>query len=333
MAVRIDGYFDRNFGDDYMIKTVLEHFPGVDFVINDTMGLSEMLKGLENVKISDEETEKTLRVIGSGFMVNSPEAFITELLWLIKGKKEPEWCIGCNIEPFKNSLFEWVIRKKLEKYELITARDKKSYEWLKKNCKKARVEYFPDIVFAADIKKPSRKGDKLGIALMHRLGDKEDNAYYSAMAEIADHWVEATGQKVILFAFDSGMEDDVFACDCVKKMMKHPEMAEYAIHREGGEIIAGYTQCKKIIGARLHSVVLAIKMGISVYPIIYRSKTKNLLEDIKYPLKGCSIDNIDISEICGFMENESLGFDVNEKYISTSFGHVNTLKEAIKKGS
>ena len=332
MAVRIDGYFDRNFGDDYMIKTTLEHLPEVKFVIGDTKGVSQMLRRLDNVKISDEETEKTLRVIGSGFMVNSPEAFITELLWLIKGKKEPEWCIGCNIEPFKNPLFEWVIRKKLEKYELITARDKKSYEWLQKNCKKARVEYFPDILFSME-GLPRATGNKLGISLIHRSGDEENCTYYRAMAEIADHWVEATGQKVILFAFDSGMEDDVFACDCVKKMMKHPQMAEYSIHREGGEIIEGYTQCRKIIGARFHSIVLAIKMGIDVYPIIYRNKTKNLLEDIGYPIKGSPIDSINASECFCFLENESLDFDINEKYISTSYGHIRTLKEAIEKGS
>lgn len=327
MAVRIDGYFDRNFGDDYMIKTVLEHFPEVAFVINDTMGLSEMLRGLENVKISDEETEKTLRVIGSGFMVNSPEAFITELLWLIKGKKEPGWCIGCSLEPFKNFLFEWVIRKKLEKYELITARDKKSYEWLKKNCKRARVEYFPDIVFAADIKEPSKKGDGLGISVMNLGFEEKYESYYASLAKVADYYIETTGKDVLLLAFDAGEENDKVACSHVKSLMRNKE-AQIIVHGSENEIINAYSECGRIIGTRFHSAVLALKMGIDLYPVIYRHKMSGLLSDIGFWGKSSPVEKPDLEGMKEFLR-EGCGYTLPDEYANKAKGHFDVLKELL----
>lgn len=327
MAVRIDGYFDRNFGDDYMIKTVPEHFPEVDFVINDTIGLSEMLRGIENVRISDEETEKTLRIIGSGFMINSPEAFITELLWLIKGKKEPEWCIGCNIEPFKNCLYQWAIKKKLEKYNLITCRDKKSYEWLKKNCKKARVEYFPDIVFAADIKKPLVKGEKLGISVMNLGFGGKYEGYYAALAEVADYYTETFKKGVYLFAFDAGRENDCEACRYVAELMKN-KTAQIICHGEENEIINAYSECGRIIGTRFHSAVLALKMGIDLYPVIYRHKMSQLLSDIGFWGKRCHVEKPDLKGMKEFL-HEGCGYALPDEYADKAKGHFDALKELL----
>jgi polysaccharide pyruvyl transferase WcaK-like protein len=327
MAVRIDGYFDRNFGDDYMIKTVTEHFAGVRFVIKDTEGVPEMLRRLDNVIISDEETEKKLRVIGSGFMINSPGAFITELVWLLKGRKEPGWCIGCNIEPFNNFISGWIIKKKLQKYSLITTRDKKSYEWLKKNCKKVWVEYFPDIVFAADIKKPSQKGDKLGISVMN-LGFREKyESYYNSLAQAADYYIETTGKGVLLLAFDSGKENDMEACSYVQSLMKRKE-AQIVVHGSENEIINAYSECGKIIGTRFHSAVLALKMGIDLYPVIYRHKMSNLLADIGFGGKRSSVEKPDLKGMKDFLE-EGYGYTLPVEYADKAKGHFDILKELL----
>lgn len=326
MAIRIDGYFDHNFGDDYMIKTVVEHFPNVDFVVNGNDGLSGMIEQLASVRISDEKTEKTLHITGSGFMINSFRAFVTELVWLIKGKQEPDWCIGCSIEPFKNKLYELVIRKKLEKYKLISCRDKYSYEWLKKNCKKVQIEYFPDILFAADIKKTDNKGEKLGVSVMNLGFDKHYESYYKALAEAADYYIDNTGKGVLLLAFDAGRENDNEACEYVRSLMKNKAVT-IVVHGSENEIINAYSQCCKIIGTRFHSAVLALKMELGLYGIIYRHKMQALLDDIDFDGGRCFVSDMDIEGMKKFLCDKGEGYVPKEEYIKKAKGHIEILKK------
>ncbi len=324
--LRLRGYFDYNFGDDYMMKIIIDSLPEIEFIIDENEKLPKLLKSCENVTVTDAESMKlpSLWVTGSGFMINNNKALLYEIVWLIKRKNQGDYCLGCNIEPLDTKLKRWLIVHRLNKFKLLVCRDTKSYRWLCSNVKKPVIKQLPDIVLSLK-GLPEATGDKLGIALMHRAGDAEDCNYYRSMAQLADYWVETTGKDVILLAFDSGMEDDVFACDCVRKLMKHKDKVTYAVHREGGEIIDAYTKCKKIVGARFHSIVLAIKMGIDVYPVAYREKVGNLIDDLTYPVKGCAIDSINADEIKEFFLHK-----VEYIYSEKDFKYAEYLKDAIK---
>ena len=93
--------------------------------------------------------------------------------------------------------------------------------------------------------------------------------YYCKMAQIADYWIETTGKRALLLAFDIGTENDVAVCEKVKSLMTHKDMADIVKHGKNGEIQRAYSVCRKIIGARFHSAVLSLKMNIDFYPIIY----------------------------------------------------------------
>ena len=330
MTIRIEGYFDRNFGDDYMIKAVADAMGDVSFYVKGADQISNVIYKCENIQVVNQISQNTgvLKVIGSGFMINSKVAFMVELVRFLQRKRDADYCINCNIEPFKSKLHEKLMAHKLNKYFFITCRDKKSYEWLKKHTKKPEIHFFPDILFSMDVTK--KKGDKLGLALMHRQGDGYECEYYKKMAEIADWWIETTGQNVILMAFDTGKENDVYACDCVKKLMKHQECTELVLHGEGGEIIEAFGKCGKIIGTRFHSVVLALKMGIDVYPIIFRDKTKNLLEDINYPVKGSDISNINEDEIKEFLLKDKTGYSLPSDYEKKAKCHTEAFRKFLK---
>ncbi len=328
--LRLKGYFDYNFGDDYMMKVIIESLPEIEFVIDENEKIPKLLTECENVTVTNTENIKLpdLWVTGSGFMINNNKALLYELVWLLKKKNQGDFCLGCNIEPLNTKLKKLLIVNRLNKFKLLVCRDTKSYKWLCENVKKPVIKQLPDIVlFLKGL--PKATGNKLGISLMHRQGDEADCEYYRSMAQLADYWVDSTGKDVILFAFDSGMEDDVFACDCVKRLMKHKDRVTYAVHREGGEIISAYTQCKKIVGARFHSIVLAIKMGIDVYPVIYRQKVKNLIDDLTYPVKGCAIDSIDAEDIKKFFLHD-VKYVYDENKSDSSFKYAEYLKEAIK---
>lgn len=329
--IHLSGYFDRNFGDDMMMKLVVRSLPEITFLVADTADtpiLSEPNVARAEYKVCRRFPK--LIVTGSGFMINTKAAFKAELQHFLKGHHPGDYCLGCNIEPLDSPLKRFLIRKKLNKFKLITCRDQASYHWLCHNVRKPQIHCLPDLLFSIPdewlpaVKEPG----KLGISMMHRVGDSKDCAYYRAMADAADQWVRETGNGVILMAFDTGKEDDLFACRAVQALMQFPEKVQIVTHWDGTEIPAAFAQCKKIIGARFHCMVLALRMGIPFFPVIFREKMRNLILDLHYPVSGCEIDCIDHQAVSEFLQEKQPEFILWENN-SAAKEHALLLKAAI----
>lgn len=336
LTIQLSGYFDNNFGDDYMMKIIANSLPEINFVVDGNENVNSVLYEEPNVSIQKNIPKlkyPKLVVTGCGFMINSKAALCTELVHLLKGETPGDYCLGCNIEPLDSFIKKWLIIRKLNKFRLIVCRDKKSLSWLCKYVRKPQKEYLADILFEIPNEwLPDKKNDNnLGISLMHREGDTEDCKYYKDMASIADFWIENNDKGVILMAFDSGNENDVYSCECVKKLMKHPERAEIVAHKNGGEIFEAYSKCSKIVGARFHSVVLGMKMCIPVFPLIFREKTRNLIADTNYPQKGSCIDWIYVDKIKKFLQDntEEIKIDAGDQKTSNVYSKV--LREVLDK--
>ena len=330
------GYFDHNFGDDYMQRTAAYYMSEYETYIDaeDYGNASLMLLKEPNVNIKrDNEPKKhtKLLVTGSGFMINSFKALKCELVWFLKSKHIADFCIGCNIEPFSNKFSEWLVAQKLKKFKYIICRDKKSLAWVRKKCPGTKSEYMPDILFAMPKEWLPEKssGDKLGIALI-KFND-DGGEYYRKMAQTADYWIETTGKGVILFAFDVGSEDDISVCEEVRRLIKHKDMTEVVMHGEKGEIPKAFSECGKIVGARFHSAVLSMKMNIDFYPVIYRQKTRNLISDISYPIKGSDINSVDLEDIKKFLDTEKVDFKLDKSYEIKVRNGFETLKSKLEK--
>lgn len=317
MELELCGYFDHNFGDDYMQKITAHYMPEYNFYVDARNSLSRLLLDEKNVSLINSEQKKTLPkllVTGSGFMVNSRAALRCELVWFFKRKRIADYCIGCNIEPFQSRLAEWLVIHKLRKFKCIICRDKNSFLWLQKKCPNTMVSYMPDILFGMPKGWLPEKsdGDKLGISLIRCAGNY--GSYCLQMAQAADYWIKNTGKGVILLAFDVGSEDDISACEKVKSLITHKDAVEIVKHGVNGEIPNAFSKCRKVIGARFHSAVLSLKMNIDFYPITDRQKMRNLLSDIAYPIAGCDIRSVDIGKIQNFLISEPLRFKPCKHY-------------------
>ena len=331
-CIHLTGYFDRNFGDDMMMKLVVRSLPEITFLVHET-GDTPLLSE-RNVEQRDHETcarFPKLVVTGSGFMINTTAAFQTELRRFLKGDHPGDYCLGCSMEPLNSPLKRFLISRKLNKFQLITCRDRASCRWLLENTRKPDIYCLPDILFSIPNEWLSkvRIPNKLGISMLHRAGDREDCKYYRAMAKIADEWILKTGKDVLLMAFDTGKEDDLFACRAVRALMQFPDRTEIVAHTDGTEILTAFACCEKIIGARFHSMVLALRMGIPFFPVIYREKTRNLICDLRYPVLGCAIDKIDHPAVSAFMNEKDNEFLLQEDYYSAANKHIQLLKAAI----
>ena len=330
--MHLAGYFDMNFGDDMMMKLVVNSLPDITFAVEDTVE-TPILREINVVQKSREDCARLpkLVVTGCGFMLNNKQAVRAELLDFLKGRHPGDYCLGCNMEPLDTPLKQFLIRKKLNCFKLITCRDQVSYRWLCDKTQRPAVHYAPDILFSIPEQwlPEAKNPEKLGISLMHRAGDAEDCAYYRAMAEAADKWIRETGKGVILMAFDAGKEDDLFACNAVKALMQYPNKAEIVSHRDCTEIPAAFAQCEKIIAARFHGIVLALRMGIPLYPLIFREKARNLLNDIAYPFPVSTLDRIDKASLQAFLEKPQMAYSLNQDIYEAAKEHAQLLAQAL----
>ena len=331
-CVHLTGYFDRNFGDDMMMKLVVHSLPEITFLVEDTVDTPL----LTEPNVVQKNREVCLRfpklvVTGSGFMINTRAALKTELLWFLKGHHPGDYCLGCNMEPLNSPIKRFLISRKLNKFKLITCRDQASYRWLRQNTRKPEIHYLPDILFSLPEEWLPRSDNPkmLGISLMHRQGDQEDCPYYREMAEAADEWIRKTGKGVLLMAFDTGKEDDLFACRAVQALMQFPDRTEIVTHTDGTEILAAFARCEKIIGARFHSMVLALRMGIPVYPLIFREKVRSLLKDIQYPFPACDLDAIDNASLFEYIGSDQTPYPLEQDIHMRAGEHVQLLKQRL----
>ena len=130
-------------------------------------------------------------------------------------------------------------------------------------------------------------------------------------------------------AFDTGKEDDLFACRAVQALMQYPDRTEIAAHRDGTEIPAAFARCEKIIGARFHSMVLALRMGIPFFPIIFREKMRNVICDLNDPVSGCEIDRIDHQTVSAFLHEKQNRRLLQPEFLSAANSHTRLLEAAI----
>ena len=83
--IHLSCYFDRNFGDDMMMKLVVRSLPEITFLVADTADtpiLSEPNVARAEYKVCRRFPK--LIVTGSGFMINTRASFKTELLRFLR---------------------------------------------------------------------------------------------------------------------------------------------------------------------------------------------------------------------------------------------------------
>ena len=79
--MHLAGYFDMNFGDDMMMKLVVNSLPDITFAVEDTVE-TPILRERNVVQKSREDCAQLPKLIvtGSGFMINNQQALKAELL-------------------------------------------------------------------------------------------------------------------------------------------------------------------------------------------------------------------------------------------------------------
>lgn len=322
MKILLDGYFDKNLGDDLMLELAAENLSEHEIYMN-----TPYLRHTDEEKpYKMTDIDIKLKVIGSGFLLRNYTSMIYRIKEMIQDRGDYlKAVLSCNISQYPNFLAEYVIKRQLSEFDFVTVRDTYSYEYIKKKLPQLKCEYYPDIVFSIpnDRIKNCKNEGALGISAYNSYGQTPDEVNLK-FAEMADKFIEKTGRKVLLFALNTGLENDIKAAKSIKNMMKnsvHTEIIAY----DG--ILDNIKRCSKMIGIRLHSVVLAMCAGVPVIPVAYSDKTLHMLNDLNFNGKIFEWKNIDfnlLGELC-MAETEKFALDDNIRKEASK--HIKAFKE------
>mgnify|MGYP000031231233 CR=1 FL=1 len=345
MNILLSAYYDRNFGDDMMVRLAARALAEHELFLNERR--EEFLTpfaGEDNLRLLSEcgqaQIAGELRVTGSYFMMRYKQRMkhmIGRAYKEWKGKRGLQFksIIGCSVGPFVDQTAERISMIDISAYDLITVRDRYSYEFIKKNVKSANVSYYPDIVFSTpESWLPPRSGEELlGVVVHNNVVETGNNyAFAQKLAQMCDEYIARTGKKVLLFVFDIGIEYDVLCACNVKALSKYPHMYEFMLHEDNGDtVIKNFARCKTIVSARLHGIILALRMGIPVLPVLYSDKARHMLDDLGFSGKRYTVGAFVDAPVEELYESltHTKAFELPENLISDAGMHFTAFKRQL----
>lgn len=301
MKVMIDGYFYKNAGDDLFLKTILDNFNKQDMEIY-VVGNDENLDYFNrNYKVKTVDLKKAILLaplidvyvnVGGSIFIEKKgwwKLFMKRLYFFgfQKVKSKPGYIIGANFGPYKSQFFLKLYKIFIEIFVTkMTVRDQHSLKILNSN----KIEIFEDLVlsldnFDAKNRVFKEKDNVMGYSLVNPSIKSE------AKLNIKDFETDITNKikndlkqnKIVkLFSFCEG-EGDVEFINKLMLNFTEEELKNIKVVLYNGNLEAFLKEFREInllIGARFHSIILAINYGIPFIPIVYSDKTLNYLNGI-----------------------------------------------------
>ncbi len=318
MKILLNGYFDCNFGDDLMMRLAYNALPEHEIYVKKNKYTPDYAHEFTDTT----EADVSLTVTGSGFLLYGYKSALYRINEIRKDKLQCKRVVlNANISPFPNKFAERVILKQLSRLDFITVRDKYSYNYIKKHLPNLQCEYYPDIAFSMpeDMISDVSCENALGIAAY-----KSD--YSGLFSRLCDEYAERTGNKILIFALDTGKENDLTAAEEIKKGMKH----ECEIIGYDG-ILKNIRRCSKIITTRFHSLVISLLAGVDIIPIAYSDKICHVLSDLKFDGKVFDLKKLDYGELFEEILSDNHSFLLNKSVSEEAKNHINRFKELILK--
>jgi Uncharacterized conserved protein len=304
MNIYVSAYLDKNLGDDLMIRMLANCLSEHQLYIyctndkhytpfKDIMNLQKCDIPIHKINSNGSIRFHACVIIGGSIYIYDTYTTIFKryiryfLKKNIKNKNIKIATIGCNLGPFKNEFARKTAIKDLRLSQLITVRDNESFDIVSEYIP-YNVYKYPDIVFSLkdllDFDDDIESRSSLGISVYNNVRQPNLNSdYISAMAKIADEYIEKTGNNVKLLAFDTGEENDMKSAKLIFRACNYKNKVNIIGHSDDGStILSEMNQCSSLVATRFHSIILAFKLHIPFIPIVYSNKSENFLKDIEY---------------------------------------------------
>lgn len=307
LNIMLNAYLDNNLGDDLMIRLLVNRFVEHKFYLyTNSSVVRNTFSNIENIIIKNTNDWKAdakfmdayLIIGGSIFQIYTRKHQISRCYRIFKLKRLKKYglkiaTIGANLGPYSSNLGIKLTEWELRQNDLVTVRDKESKKVLDSFQSIKNFHYADDIVYNLN-DYPSENKQGLGISVYRSLRPNENNyENYQVLARIADNYIDKTGEKVKLFAFDSEKENDVTAAYHIFNLVKEKEKIEIVPYMGNQEhFLSEFKKCKRIIAIRFHSAILSDVYNIPFLPVIYSNKMQNLLNDRCFNGNSIKLENL-----------------------------------------
>ena len=322
MKILIDGYFDRNLGDDLMLTLAARGLEGHELYV------PSRKINIDNVQYTQAKSgfDVYLKVTGSGFLICNTLGAAYRLRDVYREKKyaPKNAVISCNIGPFANRIGEAAIKRHLKLFDFVTVRDEWSLEYMNKHFPKKNTRCYPDMVFSLpeEMIPDVRRENMLGIAV-------RGTADCESLARIADSYIAEAGGEVTVMCFDSGAENDFHAAQRVRGMSSEKDKIKIVQYETISDMLCAMKRCSVILSERLHASVLAARMGIPFVPVSYSKKTVCALSKAGFAGEMYRSGNLSESGVTGSLLNPQ-EFKLNPDVVSGAAEHIGKFKEYLE---
>lgn len=351
MNVLVDFYCDNNLGDDIMGEALVdflienEHkcFMKIqkdDFISPAFLKKKQIcfMQDISRKNIALSQINVYMKIGGSMFPHGTIKEGILrhyELLqmWELKKANVKICIINCNLGPVKSKVGLRATKSIFQIADFITCRDQETYNFIPK--RKENKFCYPDIVF--NLENSSGQSickDYIGISVYTGYASylRYANAQYADfIAQFINLYHQKNEkQKFRLFIFDTGYNSDLPVAYKILENVKNKSKIEIVAYISNKKkFLEKYKECNLMIGTRFHSIVLALKYRIPLYPITYSNKAENLLRYLNYKGKYTKIaecNSVELEKMMNCIENQCLFTLKNEDFLEQSGMHLLQLK-------
>lgn len=313
VCIYINAYIANNLGDDMFVFSLCNHYPMVNFYIEAPLKYSNVFRILKNLIVLTTCSRtcyvNLLDIIdfqvfigGSLFMepksANDIDKKFNSMVSRRLSLKIPCFIIGVNFGEYTHQKFFELYQSWFETLDGICFRDIQSYKLFDTLN---NTIWAPDLIFTYKMPSIKFKDNNIVISPIYHtersgLPDFSNNEYFDFLSLIATKYLKM-GFHIILAAFCSAQLDDI-ACNEIfnripTSLKEKVNIISYKNDIEG--FLQSFLNAKYIIGTRFHSIILALKNRIPVFPIIYNIKTQNIIES--YSFNGNYVDILALSKI------------------------------------
>ncbi|OGC07757.1 polysaccharide pyruvyl transferase CsaB [candidate division WOR-1 bacterium RIFOXYD2_FULL_36_8] len=304
MKLAISGYYGYgNAGDEAILAAIKQGFKNHQISVLDAHNRLN-LKAISNSDV--------LISGGGGLLQDATSTrsllYYTSLIWAAKvffGKKVIVF--AQSIGPIKKKVNIKLIKSTLNLADIITLRDKNSYDFVKSlKLKRPKIIMTADPTFIFDkeeannikkntkITKQKNKTKKqktsLTIAICPRRFKDMPSNFEQKFADICDNLVKKLKAKIIFIPFHQ--RDDIHSCvNIMHKMKQKSELKGDHDNFEG--IMKIISQVDLVIGTRLHSLIFATNHLVPAIGITYDPKVSSFMEEANLPaIKPNNLDDL-----------------------------------------
>lgn len=346
-------YDRQNLGDDLFVHTITKRYPKVKFyiwsdktnqsvfrclpnlkVLNKNSGFVRFLKKLRPSLVARYQTWLEKRCDAVVYIGGSifPEYETWDVIcnwWDYQVQLRPFFALGCNFGPYRYEGYRNRMSAVFSKMHDVCFRDSYSYNLF---CENDTVRMAPDILFSYRVPQLEVNEKQVFVSVIDCGGrdpssalDEFQEAYIQHMSELLQQYL-SNGHTLVLCSFCEN-EGDMRGIHRILNRMGRTADSEIQILPYTGtndkDVIGAIAASECVIATRFHAMVLGLKAGKPVLPIIYSDKTLRVLEDLGF--RGNLVDCrkeaswANITDSSGWIHPEQLSLEQLESDAQAHF--------------